>query len=48
MIKITQIAYIDEMIIEYRLTDARDAKTPPASLELLEPTSVTDKLADID
>jgi hypothetical protein len=47
-IKITQTAFADELIAEYGLTDAREARTPPASLELLEPVSVKDKLADVD
>ena len=47
-IKIAQIAYTDEIITEYGLTDTREAKTPPVSLELLEPTSATDRLANID
>jgi hypothetical protein len=47
-IKIAQTAYTDEMITEYGLTDAREAKTPPVSLEMLEPTSETDRLANID
>jgi hypothetical protein len=47
-IKITQTAYADELIEEYGLTDAREARTPPASLELLEPTSEKDPLANID
>jgi hypothetical protein len=36
------------MIIEYGIIDAREAKTPPISLEILKPTSGTDKLANID
>jgi hypothetical protein len=47
-IKITQTAYLDEILAEYGLTDAREAKTPSASQEALEPTSVNDKLADSD
>jgi hypothetical protein len=47
-IKIAQEVYTDEIITEYGLTDARDAKTPPVSLEMLEPTSETDILADTD
>jgi Reverse transcriptase (RNA-dependent DNA polymerase) len=47
-IKITQTAYTDEMIAEYGLADARETKTPSVSLETLEPTSATDKLANVD
>jgi hypothetical protein len=47
-LKITQTTYMDELIAEYGLTDAREAKTPPVSLELLEPTSGKDKLADVN
>jgi hypothetical protein len=36
------------MITEYKLIDARDTKTLLASLELLESTSIIDKLVDID
>jgi hypothetical protein len=47
-IKISQTAYADEIITEYGLTDAREAKTPPASMETLEPASVTDPLTDVN
>jgi hypothetical protein len=40
--------YTDEIIAEYGLTDTCEAKTPPVSLEALEPTSEKDKLANID
>jgi len=39
---------MDELIVEYSLTDACKAKTPSVSLEILEPMSVKDKPANID
>jgi hypothetical protein len=47
-IKIAQTAYADEIIAEYGLTDAREAKLPSVSLRALEPASENDKLADVD
>ena len=47
-IKIAQVAFTDEIVSEYGLTDARTAKTPSGSLELLEPVSANDVLADVD
>jgi hypothetical protein len=47
-IKISQTAYADDLIAEYGLTNAREAKTPPANLDLLEPTYEKDSLANAD
>lgn len=48
IIKITQIVYTDELITEYGLIDAREARTLSVSLKTLEPMSEKDKLANID
>jgi len=42
------MAYTDEMIAEYGLTDTREAKTLSVNLETLKPMSEKDKPANID
>jgi hypothetical protein len=39
---------MDEMIAEYSLTNAHEARTPFVSLETFKPISEKDKLANID
>ena len=42
------MVYTDEIIVEYGLTDAREARTLSVNLETLEPISEKDKLVNIN
>jgi hypothetical protein len=46
-IRIAQTGFIDEIVNEYGLADARPASTPAGSPASLEPTSESEKLADV-
>jgi hypothetical protein len=47
-IRIAQSGFMDELLVEYGLTDARPASTPSGSPESLEPVSAKDKLANVE